>query len=101
VRDGNTALAEGDATTTRGALASVLMMTGLLGINPVEWAESDASDLRGTVDALVSVALEQRAAARARKDYAASDAIRDQLSAAGVVVEDTAAGPRWTIKGSK
>ena len=101
VRDGNTALAEGDASTTRGALGSVLAMTGLLGVNPVEWAAADSSDLRGTVDALVAVALEQRAAARQRKDYAASDAIRDQLSAAGVVVEDTAAGPRWTIKASR
>jgi cysteinyl-tRNA synthetase len=41
--------------------------------------------------------LEQRQAARARKDWAAADAVRDQLKAAGIVVEDTPAGPRWTI----
>lgn len=39
-------------------------------------------DLRPVVDALVAVALEQRQAARARKDYAAADAIRDSLSEA-------------------
>ena len=49
------------------------------------------------VDALVALALEQRAAARARKDWAAADAIREQLRAAGVVVEDTPNGPRWTV----
>ena len=50
------------------------------------------------VDALVRVALEQRQEARARKDYAAADAIRDRLAAAGIAVEDTAAGPRWTLE---
>jgi cysteinyl-tRNA synthetase len=42
--------------------------------------------------------LEQRTAARARKDFAAADAIRDQLAEAGVIVEDTPSGPRWTLK---
>jgi cysteinyl-tRNA synthetase len=49
------------------------------------------------VDALVSVALAQRQAARARKDYAAADSIRDQLQSAGIGVEDTPAGPRWEL----
>ena len=53
------------------------------------------------VDALVAVAVEQRAAARARKDFAAADAVRDQLRAAGVVVEDTPDGARWTIAGDR
>jgi cysteinyl-tRNA synthetase len=43
------------------------------------------------------VALAQRAAARERKDYAAADAIRDQLAAAGITVEDTADGPHWQL----
>ncbi len=49
------------------------------------------------VDALVALALEQRAQARSRKDWAAADAVRDQLKQAGVMVEDTPQGPRWTI----
>jgi cysteinyl-tRNA synthetase len=101
VREGNSALADGDLTSARGALASVLTMTEVLGISPATWSDTTASDLTPVVDALVHVALEQRAAARARKDFAAADAIRDQLSEAGVLVEDTAAGPRWTLKESR
>jgi cysteinyl-tRNA synthetase len=100
VRDGNSALAAGELTAARGALAAVLGMTELLGVNPLSWTSATSTDLHDTVDALVKVALDQRTAARTRKDYAAADGIRDDLTAAGVVVEDTAAGPRWTIKGN-
>jgi cysteinyl-tRNA synthetase len=61
------------------------------------YAAGGDSDLRETVDALVALALQQRAAARERKDWAAADAVRDQLKQAGVSVEDTPHGPRWTI----
>jgi cysteinyl-tRNA synthetase len=98
VREGNAALAAGDRTAVRGALASVSMMTELLGINPSSWREATSADLTPVVDALVRVAIEQRAAARERKDFQASDAIRDQLADAGVLVEDTPSGPRWTLK---
>ena len=77
----------------------VLAMTTMLGLDPQAWQGNSSTELTSVVDALVRVALEQRAAARARKDYAAADAIRDSLAAAGVVVEDTADGPRWTLKG--
>jgi cysteinyl-tRNA synthetase len=98
VREGNSALAEGNQVAVRGALASVLAMTDVLGINPQRWHQATSSDLTPVVDALVQVALEQRTAARARKDFAAADAIRDQLAEAGVIVEDTPSGPRWTLK---
>jgi cysteinyl-tRNA synthetase len=99
VREGNTALAQGDSAVVAGALGSVLAMTSVLGINPLEWSSGlgDTTALTATVDQLVRLALEQRQAARARKDFEASDAIRDSLAAAGVVVEDTPAGPRWTL----
>jgi cysteinyl-tRNA synthetase len=45
------------------------------------------------------LALAQRAAARDRKDFAASDAIRDGLAELGISIEDTPQGQRWTIKG--
>jgi cysteinyl-tRNA synthetase len=99
VRAGNTALADGAKETVREALASVAAMTTVLGIFPGQWESDGAEGLVDIVDALVRVALEQRSAARARKDFAASDAIRDQLADAGVLVEDTADGPRWTLKG--
>jgi cysteinyl-tRNA synthetase len=52
------------------------------------------------VDALVQVVLEQRQAARERKDYASADAIRDQLKSAGIEIEDTPDGPRWALSES-
>jgi cysteinyl-tRNA synthetase len=58
---------------------------------------SGAAAATGVVDALVKALLEQRAEARGRKDFAAADAIRDQLRDAGVEVEDTPQGPRWTV----
>jgi cysteinyl-tRNA synthetase len=76
-------------------------MLSILGLDPLAepWADATGAgeDLRPIVDSLIGVALEQRQAARERKDYAASDAIRDRLAALGVVVEDTPAGPRWTL----
>jgi cysteinyl-tRNA synthetase len=98
VREGNTALAAGSVPEAAAAAAQVLAMTSVLGINPIDWAADDPSALRDTVEALVEVAIEQRQAARARKDFPASDEIRDRLEAAGVAVEDTAEGPRWTLK---
>ncbi|GGK29293.1 cysteine--tRNA ligase [Pilimelia terevasa] len=100
LRTGNSALAAADDATLRAALAAVRGMLDILGVDPLAapWHDgSTGGDLRGVVDALVALALEQRAQARSRKDWAAADAVRDQLKQAGVVVEDTAHGPRWTV----
>jgi cysteinyl-tRNA synthetase len=99
VREGNAALERDDAAAARAALSDVLAMTSVLGINPTHWADTASAELVSTVDNLVRVALEQRAQARGRKDFPAADAIRDQLADAGVIVEDTPTGPRWTLKG--
>ncbi|TDD32656.1 cysteine--tRNA ligase [Actinomadura sp. KC06] len=100
VRDGNSALASGDRDAVRRHLADVRAMGDVLGLDPLspQWSRAGEDDLRPVVDALVAVALEQRQAARARKDYAAADAIRDSLSEAGIVVEDTPQGARWELK---
>ncbi|HEU5421542.1 MAG TPA: cysteine--tRNA ligase [Streptosporangiaceae bacterium] len=104
VRLGNSALADGDTAGSGRHLAEVRAMLGVLGLDPLAepWAAARGGaagdDLRPVVDALVSVALDQRQAARQRKDYAAADAIRDQLQEAGVMVEDTPRGPRWELK---
>jgi cysteinyl-tRNA synthetase len=99
VREGNTALAVGDHAGAAKQAESVLAMLAVLGLDPFAppFTASGGSDLTAVVDALVQVALDQRQAARARKDFAAADAIRDQLQQAGVVVEDTASGPRWEL----
>jgi cysteinyl-tRNA synthetase len=100
IREGNTALAAGDEAGIRGALTAVRAMLGVLGLDPLDAAwrgKQDKGDLKPVVDALVKLALEQRAHARTRKDWAAADAVRDQLKNAGIQVEDTPAGPRWTV----
>ena len=90
-----------DDAATAGALGSVRAMLGVLGLDPLDpqWADTGSSDDRlvKATDGLVALALEQRQAARARKDFAAADAIRDQLTTLGVTVEDTPHGPRWEL----
>ena len=102
VREGNNALAAGDAEATAAALASVRAMLGVLGLDPLAepWASRGADDdLREVVDALVKGALAERQAARERKDFEAADAIRDRLRDAGVLIEDTSDGEsRWELK---
>ncbi len=100
VREGNVALAEGDKERLALLLAQTQAMLDVLGLDPRsdQWrASGDDAALRSTVDALVSLALEQRQAARSRKDYEAADAIRARLAAAGIVVEDTPQGTRWEL----
>ncbi len=99
VRDGNTALADDDDATTAATLAAVRGMLGVLGLDPLDpqWATGSDDRLAAATDGLVALALEQRQAARARKDFAAADAIRDQLTTLGVSVEDTPHGPRWEL----
>jgi cysteinyl-tRNA synthetase len=99
VREGNTALADGNDRAVAGTLGSVRAMLGVLGLDPLDpqWATGGNEKLNEVADGLVALALEQRQAARARKDFAAADAIRDQLTALGVSVEDTPEGPRWEL----
>ena len=99
VTDGNSALAAGDAAGAAKHLAEVRAMLAVLGLDPLAapWSAGGDAGLRAVVDSLVSVALEQRQAARQRKDYGAADEIRDRLLAAGVLIEDTPRGPRWEL----
>jgi cysteinyl-tRNA synthetase len=98
VREGNTALAARDDKAVAGALGSVRAMLDVLGLDPLDPQWAAVGDRAGEVaDGLVALALEQRQEARARKDYAAADAIRDRLTALGVQVEDTPDGPRWEL----
>jgi cysteinyl-tRNA synthetase len=100
VTDGNSALAAGDAAGAAKHLAEVRAMLAVLGLDPLAapWSAGGGGDsLRSVVDALAGMALEQRQAARQRKDFTAADAIRDRLLAAGIVIEDTPRGPRWEL----
>ena len=101
VKDGNVALDAGDREAAIRARLAVLLMLGVFGLDPAgpEWAQASAGDdLKPVVDGLVSALLEQRAQARARKDWPAADAVRDTLKTLGLKVADTPAGPRWSLE---
>ena len=101
VREGNAALAAGDVAAVRAAFVAVLAMLDVFGLNPYAepWVSGKGSGREtDVIDSLVQVLLTQRTDARARKDFAAADAIRDGLDAIGIRIEDTPSGPRWTLE---
>jgi cysteinyl-tRNA synthetase len=73
----------------RGALS-------ILGCDPKDDAFKSRDSNNAAIDGLIKLALEQRQAARERKDFAAADQIRDQIASLGITVEDTSNGPRWS-----
>ena len=100
LRAGNTALAAGDDAAVRAELVAVRAMLDVLGLDPAgaQWGAARTDDRHATaLDALVRAELDARAAARAARDWATADAIRDRLAAAGVAVEDNATGARWSL----
>ncbi len=100
VRDGNRLLADGGPELA-ARFGEVTAMLDVLGIHPADpaWPSAAAGDerLRGVVDALVGGLLTERAEARAARDWARADAIRDRLNEVGVEIEDTPAGPKWSL----
>lgn len=96
VRAGNSSLDSEDLAAAADALVAVQAMAEVLGINPVSWSAA-ASNNDGALDSLVVSLIAERDAARAAKDFARSDAIRDQLKAAGIVLEDAADGTHWSV----
>ena len=101
VRTGNTALDDGAHEDAAVVARVVIAMTDVLGVNPLDpaWSagDSSAADALASLDALVKERLTARAHARAARDYDTADAIRDELAAAGIALEDTAAGARWSL----
>ncbi|MFI2103031.1 cysteine--tRNA ligase [Isoptericola sp. NPDC019693] len=100
LRAGNSALASRDDAAARAELVALRGMLDVLGLDPLDpqWASgADDSTARAALESLVAAELDARVAARAAKDWATSDAIRDRLAAAGVVVQDSADGARWTL----
>ena len=93
---GQQALADGDleaAARQRGVGARDARRARPRPRRPALGYAGGADDLHAVVDALVRGLLEQRAEARANKDFAAADAIRDQIKAAGIEIEDTPERP--------
>ena len=102
VRAGNTALASGSLDDAATIAASVRAMTAVLGVDPQDeaWAEgaSTSDGALAALDVLVDAELQRRTTARAAKDWATADAVRDRLIAAGIDVTDTPDGPQWSLK---
>ncbi len=100
VRQGNAALDAGDVARAARLRSEVTAMLGVLGLDPAapEWASStDGGAAEVVLGALVGHLLTERETARAAKDFAAADRVRDALAAAGVTLEDTPTGPKWSI----
>ena len=102
VREGNKLLTAGPSAELITAVRQVVGMLDVLGLDPLDpgWPTTGGGDSRLTdaVDVLVRGLLDDRAEARAAKDWARADQIRDQIKAAGIEVEDTPAGPVWTLQ---
>jgi cysteinyl-tRNA synthetase len=99
ISEGHKLLSAGDVEGVRGAVSSVRGMLDILGLDPLAepWAGTADSGTDGALATLVEALLEQRQEARASKDFATADRVRDQLAAAGVEIEDTPQGPRWSV----
>ena len=101
LRRGNTAISEKNNNLVKTSAAEIRGALAILGCDPFDDAfTSGGKDLTEELDGVIQLALAQRAAARERKDFAASDAIRDGLAALGISIEDTPQGQRWSLKGS-
>jgi cysteinyl-tRNA synthetase len=103
LKTGNSAITAGDKAVIASAANEIRGALEILGCDPFDPAFASAvhsEDSTAALDGVIQLALAQRTAARERKDFAASDAIRDGLAALGISIEDTAQGPRWSITGN-
>ena len=100
VRSGNTALDAGDRATASSHAAQVVAMLDVLGVNPLDeqWA-GNSSQGDAALELLMTELLEARAEARANKDFATADLLRERLAAAGITIEDTPSGAHWSFNG--
>jgi cysteinyl-tRNA synthetase len=104
LRLGNIAITAGDKVGIANSANEIRGALEVLGCDPFDGAfatTGGSEELTAALDGTIKLALEQREAARVRKDFAAADAIRDGLIALGITIEDSAQGPRWSITRSE
>lgn len=99
LRVGNSAITAGDMKVLELTANEIRGALDVLGCDPFDagFAQASGSDFTHVLDGTIQLVLGQRESARERKDFAASDLIRDGLSALGITIEDTPQGPRWSI----
>lgn len=86
----------GDVAKAKSNLLAAADILGLLQQDPEDWFKwQPASSADGLSDDEIDAKIIARADARANKDFAASDAIRDELLAAGIILEDSAGQTTW------
>ena len=99
LRAGNTALTNSDLAKVADMSARIRGALAILGCDPFDsnFVGGSSRKLDSAIDGLIALLLEQREAARERRDFAAADAIRDRIASLGITIEDTPAGPRWSV----
>ena len=96
-RAGNAALAAGaDASECANAVWAMANVLGLISLMNLDGSGASGAEHQA-LDALIYTILEQRASARAEKDWATADRMRDVLAAAGITVKDGAQGSTWSL----
>lgn len=102
LRAGNTALTAGDLVAVRSEAKRIRGALSILGCDPLDEAfrssvKSDEGAMKA-LDGLVHKLLKDREDARANKDFAIADRIRDSFEELGITIEDGPDGPRWSIR---
>ena len=93
---GQTKLSDADIEVLGGIFDDIV--AGVLGLEDENAAAASSEGGRDVIGGLMDMVLEERAAAKAAKDWGRSDAIRDHLKALGITVKDTKNGAEWTIE---
>ena len=96
---------QGNSSTDKKVIAEVAgkikAALSILGCDPDDYQNQNNLDQNDEtkiqLNKLIDLALNQRAAARERKDFKAADAIRDEIAKMGINIEDTPNGPRWNL----